>query len=61
MLSKYTTEELRKELEHRERHPEWCIRELITEGYDLDNDPGFEAGTAWMDDSYYSNPLRFEE
>ena len=49
-LGKYSNEELHNELKHREENPTWFFRDLVEEGYDLE-DEGFQEATAWMDDS----------
>lgn len=48
-LSKYSTVELHVELDHRAKNPTWFIRELVSEGHDLDSED-FCAATDWMDD-----------
>jgi hypothetical protein len=54
-MNQYTTAELLAELKRREENPTWFIRDLVAEGYDLDND-AFRDATAWMDE-----PQRGEE
>lgn len=48
-LKNVSTADLMAELNHREQHPEWFVRELVEDGVDCDNDD-FRAATDWMDD-----------
>jgi len=48
-LRSISTDDLERELEYRRSHPEWFIRDLVYEGYDLDNDE-FREATDWIDD-----------
>ncbi len=52
MLRSISTHELQKELEFRAKNPQWFIRELVEDGFDLDNDD-FRAATEWMDDDSF--------
>lgn len=56
-ISKISSEDLKKELERRENNPTWFIRDLVSEGHDLDNDD-FRDATNWMEDN---QSLKFEE
>lgn len=47
-------EQLKIELESRERNPTWFFRDLVEQGYDLDDD-GFCQATEWMDDPGFGN------
>jgi len=48
-LKNISTTDLIAELNHREQHPEWFMRELVEDGIDCDSE-GFRAATDWMDD-----------